>query len=485
MKTLILACVAAAAFCGTPALAADMAVKAPPPALAPDYSWTGFYLGVNAGGSVGRSRANVSDNNNVVNETTYLSPAGAIGGGQIGYNWQVPSFFNMVFGLEADIQGSGETASSCIGGCALNGAFQVNVAQKIDWFGTVRGRVGLTNGPVLSYLTGGYAYGHVNTSGSTTNNPFTTLTSFSNDATRGGFVVGSGVEASLGGNWTGKIEYLYVDLGKSATAFTSAFGTPTVVTANARDYIFRGGINYRFGGNSTYVAPVANWSGFYVGGNAGSLTARDQSTYTTTSGAVAGGSINEGYSLVPDGFEGGVQAGYNWQSAAWVFGVEADIQGATSKDDQTCTFQCTTPPAFLTIAQTQKVPYFGTVRGRLGYSVGPTLFYATAGYAYGETKTTITIPGAGAFPTSIASLNSSKGGYAVGGGMESPLSLFGLFGPNWTVKVEYLYVDLGKDSVTFFDAPISIANDTFTTHTQENIFRAGINYHFNPVVAKY
>ena len=315
-----------------------MAVKAPMYAKAPlvvPYSWSGFYLGANVGGSIGRSKTNVNDApaGATYNETTYLSAAGAIGGVQAGYNWQtnLPLLGSTVFGLETDIQGSGATTSSCIAGCALNNAFAVNASQKIDWFGTVRGRIGLATGPVLSYVTGGYAYGRVNTSGNLTNNFGTVSNPFSNDATRGGYVLGSGVEASLGGNWTGKLEYLYVNLGKSSTGLISPAGNATTVTAQTRENVFRGGINYAFNGNSNsnYKAPVANWGGLYVGGNVGSLTARDQSTLSANPAAVTGGNLNEHYSLVPDGYEGGLQAGYNWQAAAWVFGVEADIQGAS------------------------------------------------------------------------------------------------------------------------------------------------------------
>ena len=81
-----------------------------------------------------------------------------------------------------------------------------------------------------------------------------------------------------------------------------------------------------------------------------------------------------------------------------MFGVEAAIQGANSKDDSTCLYGgCTVTPLQLTAAFNQKVPYFGTVRGRLGYSAGSTLFYGTAGFAYGQTKTTIAETASGNF----------------------------------------------------------------------------------------
>ena len=165
-----------------------------------------------------------------------------------------------------------------------------------------------------------------------------------------------------------------------------------------------------------------------------------------------------------------------------MFGVEADIQGANSTDDSTCLFGgCTVTPPQLTAAFNQKVPYFGTVRGRLGYSIGSTLFYGTAGFAYGQTKTTIAETSSGNFEQ-LFSFKHNKSGYAVGGGIESP---FGLFGPAWTIKSEYLFVNLGQTSDTFYDATASL-NETFTSQTREHIFRVGLNYHFNtPAVTKY
>ena len=78
---------------------------------------------------------------------------------------------------------------------------------------------------------------------------------------------------------------------------------------------------------------------------------------------------------------GGVQGGYNWQAANWVFGVEADIQGSTMRDDKACIFNCNA----VTFAQfDQRLPWLGTLRGRIGYAAGSNLFYATAGQAYGE-----------------------------------------------------------------------------------------------------
>jgi outer membrane immunogenic protein len=438
------------------AQAADLATKAPyykAPIVAV-YDWTGFYLGVNAGVGLGRDRTQPNIGLAPF-DANYLQPQGALGGGQVGYNWQTNSLLGpLVLGLEADIQGAdltdGHTRVAIDG---LGGTIAYN--QKIDWFGTARGRIGLAKGPVLSYVTGGFAYGDVKTSITETG-----LGTSSFSRTQGGWTVGSGVEAALGGNWTGKIEYLYLNLGDK----TDTFATGQSLKTEVRENIFRVGLNYRIGGNSAYVAaPVANWSGLYLGGNVGSGTGRDRSSLTTIIGT-------EQFNLAPDGIIGGGQIGYNWQAASWVFGVEADFQGSAQRDNKTSVLRNTT-------FYDAKLPWLGTARGRLGYSVGSTLFYATGGYAYGSVKTTIASTLA---PT--VSFTDSKGGWTVGGGIETPFTLLGLFGPSWTTKTEYLYVDLGRttDSLTLGGAAVT------STHVQEHIFRTGLNYHFNsPVVAKY
>jgi outer membrane immunogenic protein len=113
------------------------------------------------------------------------------------------------------------------------------------------------------------------------------------------------------------------------------------------------------------------------------------------------------------------------------------------------------------------------VRGRLGYSVGPSLFYATGGFAYGGVKTAI----------NDVSFSDTRTGWTVGAGIETPFTLLGLFGPNWTSKTEYLYVDLGKATTDF---TLGAVPGEYTSRVQEHIFRTGLNYHFNsPVVAKY
>ena len=138
-------------------------------------------------------------------------------------------------------------------------------------------------------------------------------------------------------------------------------------------------------------------------------------------------------------------------------------------------------PGCVRAAYDATLPWFGTVRGRLGYSVGSTLFYATGGLAYGSIKTKINT---NSFVGPVTqSFSHTSAGWTAGAGIETPFTLLGLLGPNWTSKTEYLYVDLGSKSDSLI---IGATPATATRSVTEHVFRTGINYHFNsPVVAKY
>lgn len=454
----------------SPTLAADLAARpyTKAPALAAVYDWTGFYIGVNAGVGIGRDRFQHDWLGLGSPYSFYVSPQGGFGGGQIGYNWQTGSVLGpIVFGVEADIQGAdlSDNRTSFVVGAATT-----TYGQKLDWFGTARGRIGIANGPVLSYFTAGYAFGNVNTNATQSGGGLTST--FTTDRVQSGWVVGSGVEAALGGNWTGKIEYLYLNLGNKTDASTLFATAP--INSEIRENLFRVGLNYRIGGKPYAPVAAANWAGFYLGGNFGSGIGRDRSSMSIPSVPLV-----ETFNLAPDGINGGVQAGYNWQAANWVFGLEADIQGSTQKDNKTCVVFCT--PGAVSAAYDATLPWFGTVRGRLGYSVGSTLFYATGGLAYGSVKTkinTTTLLG-----SVTQSFEHTRTGWTAGAGIETPFTLLGLLGPNWTTKTEYLYVDLGSTSDSFIFGAVPA---TTTRSVTEHVFRTGINYHFNsPVVAKY
>jgi outer membrane immunogenic protein len=284
MKRILIGSVAVVSLlAATSAFAADLPARVytKAPVMAIVYDWTGFYIGGNAGYSWGRASTDgdISGTQSVSEFRTAgptLLPGfpvvttigsvplsgrshvdGFIGGGQAGYNWQRGTW---LFGLEADFQGSDERGSSDV--CSLPGCSASFTANyKLDWFGTVRGRIGfLPTERVLLYATGGLAYGHFGAG--IAGDPTTTW-----GATRAGWTLGAGGEAAIDNHWSVKLEYLYVDLGDvgsvsaSATSVTNALNTPlpgfnTVTTTTLTsgfhthfvDNILRVGLNYRFGG---------------------------------------------------------------------------------------------------------------------------------------------------------------------------------------------------------------------------------------------
>lgn len=287
MKKLATA-IAAIALIGTPTFAADIAAKAPLPPPTPVYSWTGFYGGVNAGWSWGKDDTTVSipgpfafivaspqqdpcaiacGNLSALTyqETSKLD--GAIGGVQIGYNWQAtPSW---ILGIEADIQASGEGAQGnphhSLFSFTSTGAAPITLTlgqtathhDNLLWFGTVRGRIGYAAWPtVMVYGTGGLAYGRFNDSVSSTLTATTTefggksnsinSPTFDASTTKTGWTVGGGIEGAVPSTHvTWKAEYLYMDLGTRNYTFNDPVFQTVTISSHFTDNIFRVGLNYQ------------------------------------------------------------------------------------------------------------------------------------------------------------------------------------------------------------------------------------------------
>ena len=278
------------------AFAADLATKKAPPAPLPTPMWKGFYVGLNAGG--------IWSNSGSANITTYPiyqtlatnaaytpyysslngslnigSTSGFIGGGQLGYNWQ-PGYLNnnLVFGFEADIQGVVSTGNTTRtfnkiaplsnGGSVLN---SMNANGNMDFFGTVRGRIGYLAMPnLLVYGTGGLAYGNVSYSvnlaqyGLDASGAASQIALGSNSYSnvQVGWTAGGGAEWMFMPNWSAKVEYLYYDLGSnnlqintSATALnanavvptvssSTAFYTGSTINGHPTGNLVRAGVNY-------------------------------------------------------------------------------------------------------------------------------------------------------------------------------------------------------------------------------------------------
>ena len=257
------------------AQAADLPTRKEAPApvfVPPPFTWTGFYVGLNAGGiftSGGRS-------------ATLFAPAafpfpitadfpgglgsgqtGFIGGGQAGYNWQTGAF---VLGIETDFQGTTLSKSFNSVGSPFAGPgvpvgllgddLAVHAKASLDWLGTTRARVGCVVTPdnrLMIYATGGVAYGGGSANFSVFDATTGSLWTGNPSSSRVGWTAGGGVEYALTNNWTIRGEYLYADLGKSnfTTVGNAAAATffPGVFASGHISYnasIFRAAVNYKF-----------------------------------------------------------------------------------------------------------------------------------------------------------------------------------------------------------------------------------------------
>jgi outer membrane immunogenic protein len=476
---------------------------------APVYDWTGFYLGANVGVSAGVTPITQTSTAlpappgppGINNQSTH-NLFGVIGGGQLGYNRQ---FGRFVLGIEGDMQASGQrsdlTCSLCDFGFQTPANVQFDsVQQRIPWFATVRPRVGYANGAVLFYVTGGLAVANIRTSYSTND----LGARFSGEAsdTRAGAAVGAGIEAALIGNWTARVEYLYLDYGNVADTFlfTGQFGPArSDVSGRVVDHVTRVGVNYRFGDPAApaiwwweaapapaplitkgpVIAPVAfSWTGVYLGGNIGYSVGNDP-LQENIFGVF--GNSNQRLTLVPRGVLGGGQAGYNYQPVQrFVVGVEGDIQGANQRDTA-CFTRCTGTQLPTPTTYGQTLNWFATARGRAGVTAGPALFYLTGGGAWTRVNTTASqtnsitnINGVTTLFTGSGSFTDNLSGWTAGFGAE------GAIAGRWTAKVEYLYMDFGSIAHQFPAAiPTNLAdpNIHISTRVRDNVFRVGANYH--------
>ncbi len=246
MRKLFLATTAFVALTAGSASAADLRPAAPPPP--PVYTWTGLYWGVNVGYSWGEAKRDITlqvDPGVFGTASRSREVNGAIGGFQSGYNQQ---FGNWVFGFETDFQASGQKGSESFQLLAGPPATFFNTEDKLTWFGTSRTRLGVLWSPnVLLYGTVGVAYGQVKNDASITRGNQGAVLTFKD--TKAGWTAGAGIEGALGGGWSTKVEYLYMDLGKTEqTLATPGLGTLANLNRQFTDNIVRIGFNYKWGG---------------------------------------------------------------------------------------------------------------------------------------------------------------------------------------------------------------------------------------------
>jgi outer membrane immunogenic protein len=265
VRKTLLTSVSALVLSSSVVMAADMAVKAPPPpAPAPLASWTGCYVGLNAGYAWGN--ANPTLVGSLVDffglegaaGTPSLSPNGFIGGGQVGCNWQANQF---VFGGELDFSGLDGKDSASVSPFFLGkGANTTTFSSQYDWLFTARLRGGFLVQPNwLLYVTGGLAVTRASDSAvciaafrGCTGLPNPNSLTWSDSATLTGGTVGGGVETKFAPHWTARVEYLYAKFGHTTAPLTGTSGVPFTIS-NPPQFSFshdlnmvRFAINYEF-----------------------------------------------------------------------------------------------------------------------------------------------------------------------------------------------------------------------------------------------
>jgi len=255
MKKILVGAIGAFALSlSAPASAADLAarpyVKAPPPAIAAIYDWSGFYIGINGGGGSSHTCWDFLDTTGAftgvagtrLREGCNNATGGTVGG-QIGYRWQAASW---VFGIE----GQGNWAD-------FNGDFTSTVfgdrnRSRIDSFGLITGQIGYAWNNVLFYVKGGGAVvgGRSDVFVGPTFVGAGTLIASANDQTRWGGTVGAGLEVGFAPNWTVGVEYYHIFLGNHNVAFFAPGINAVAFTDNISQNVDMGlvRLNYRFGG---------------------------------------------------------------------------------------------------------------------------------------------------------------------------------------------------------------------------------------------
>lgn len=225
-------------------------------AQAAPYDWTGFYVGLNAGVGINHSEYSLKPSgffagdpdNPLRSDFGDFDEAAFTGGAQVGYNYQSNNF---VVGVETDFNYNGVDESHHVNrplSAPLVGRFIHNVTQEVNWFGTLRARLGVATDGWLIYGTGGLAYGHIDSRSGVLFTSAGDLYQGSQSTTRVGWTIGAGTEYAFSNNWSAKMEYLYVDLGDHSYTYGNQLfpGYTYTTDLETREHVIRLGINYKF-----------------------------------------------------------------------------------------------------------------------------------------------------------------------------------------------------------------------------------------------
>jgi opacity protein-like surface antigen len=409
--------------------AADMPLKARPPAAA--LSWSGCYIGLHAG--VGDS----------FDQWDYRNSINGIVGGQVGCNYQTGA---IVVGIEAEGAWAGSSSRFHL----AQPGFSDDFTGRNRWEGDVALRAGVAVDSALIYGKVGAARSRFD---------FAYADSFgdlqSGSGTLTGLLLGAGLEYAFAPNWSAKLEYNHVSyLARSFHFVDPVFLFDYNESVSATKHVVKAGINYRFAGPwtatgaaaSAYAAAPAaayNWTGCYIGLHGGGGAQYDAWTFVNGGGGIAG-----------------AHTGCNYQSGALVFGLEAEgawsgIAGTFHYDD----------PGFMENVQARN-RWDVDVALRSGLALDRALLYTKVGAAWGRFDVTAD-DNFGSFQRGTGTLT----GLLFGAGVE-----YALAGP-WTAKLEYNYVGyLGK--VVHVQGGGGFLTRDLTVSATKNVVKAGINYRF-------
>lgn len=489
--------------------------KAKAPAALAAYDWSGLYIGGFAGAGIGDNDWTFPQAGTVAHPRM----AGALAGGDIGYNRQ---FGSWVVGAEADLAATNaKGGQACADGPFTVGIpFESNCNNDLKWMATATGKLGYAWDRVLVYGKAGGAWTD-NKLDASCNGDAQFVGLFSTNLTTGnagcftftqdlvstvhqfGWTVGAGLEFALTNSWSAKVEYDYMNFGSRTV--TLPLPDASIVNLKENFNQLKVGVNYHFGKDDVAVAPVMpvkaapaaiyNWTGAYVGV---AVADRGSTANWLTTGISdgAGGIAPADPTTTPASFfssdaQGRVYAGYNWQfSPKWVAGIEGDVgngNGRMTVAGIPGSFgNGLESPVGIEAQQADsasvKLGWDGTIRGKLGMLVTPTiLFYGTGGAAFQQVSVSATCDGS---LNSFCLIPRSQTFSTVRTGWTAGIGIEGVLIGNWLGKAEVRYADFGNFNRTFF---VSGVDDIATNIRVQTVTAlAGVSYKFgNTVVAKY
>jgi outer membrane immunogenic protein len=485
-----------AATFGGAALAADMPLKAPPPA--PIFSWLGLYVGVNGGYGWSQSQTVVdTETFNQAFSTSAVAGSRSLGGGfggvQVGANFY--QWNNWLLGVEADFElGDIRGSSAAVVPNFLPGVTaNISTSHRVDAFGTARGRIGYAWDSTLLYVTGGFAWGRVNYRFQYADSANFSANQDAHPA-RAGYVVGGGIEQALtwwDPNLSVKVEYQYINLGTQH--FTSALlfngGIATVFSENqdvrTDFHTVRVGLNYRFSGfdapppprivtkGPPIPEPVVNWTGLYLGIHAGWMFSHVDAFYPGGNPALQiAGVPGGGYTNHNDNPLVGAHVGLQYQWGPLVAGIEGDWTArlnSNSGHEEVCPKQ-----SIALFNCGSRITEIQTAGARLGWSLGRWLPYLSGGYATALFHGEVTNRSLAPVGTRILWWDDRANGWYAGAGVDW------LASPGVVLGIEYRHYDFGSRTIAptalVGGVPAQLPNDTtkFTLQADTIALRATV-----------